>query len=337
MNRKKSNQAYKWILLWAVLIATVITAVCAGRYMVPLRDVGKILIRAVRGTLTGSMEESVVLSIRLPRIIVTILIGAGMAASGSAFQGIFQNPLVSPDVLGVSSGAALGAVIGIMISGIGLLSMSLAMVFGIGSVVVTYFFSKVKGQSTALSLILSGMIVQALMNALISLIKYTADPYSKLPQITYWLMGSYAQSSYHDIQLIIIPVGISLAVLFALRWRMNILSLGDEEASALGINPKRLRVIIIGACTLISSCAVMISGIVGWVGLVIPHMTRMLVGVDHQKLIPASMITGAVYLTLVDMVARCAIESEIPIGILTAIVGAPVFAILFKKTGGNAQ
>ena len=257
-----------------------------------------------------------------------------MAASGAAFQGIFQNPLVSPDVLGVSSGAAFGAVIGIMISGTGPLAMALSMIAGIGSVALTYVFSKVKGQSTTLSLILAGMIVQALMNALVSLVKYTADPYSKLPQITYWLMGSFASASYKDVALVVVPIGASLLILFLLRWRMNILSLGDEEAAALGVNPGKLRIIIIAASTLISASSVMIAGIVGWVGLVIPHMTRMMFGVDHQELIPASMINGAIYLTLIDLIARSATEAEIPIGILTALVGAPFFAVLFKKTGG---
>ena len=260
-----------------------------------------------------------------------------MAASGAAFQGIFQNPLVSPDVLGVSSGAALGAVIGIMIAGTGPLAMLLSMLAGIGSVILTYAFSKVRGQSTALSLILAGMIVQALMNALVSLVKYTADPYSKLPQITYWLMGSFSSASYKDVALVALPIGGSLLVLFLLRWRMNILSLGDEEAAALGVNPGRIRVIIIAASTLISASSVMIAGIIGWVGLVIPHVVRMMFGVDHQELIPASMVSGAIYLTLIDLIARSATEAEIPIGILTAIVGAPFFAVLFKRTGGADQ
>lgn len=192
---------------------------------------------------------------------------------------------------------------------------------------------KVKGQSTTLSLILAGMIVQALMNALVSLVKYTADLYSKLPQITYWLMGSFASASYKDVALVVVPIGASLLILFLLRWRMNILSLGDEEAAALGVNPGKLRIIIIAASTLISASSVMIAGMVGWVGLVIPHVTRMMFGVDHQELIPASMINGAIYLTLIDLIARSATEAEIPIGILTALVGAPFFAVLFKKTG----
>jgi iron complex transport system permease protein len=333
----KKATGIKWVILFAVLILIFFLSLFLGRYLVPLDQVCKILLASFNGQRSGTMAESVVLNIRLPRILLTMLVGAGLASSGAAFQGVFQNPLVSPDVLGVSSGAALGAVIGIMIVGTGTLAMILSMAFGIGSVIITWFFSKIKGQSSVLSLILAGMIVQALMNALVSLVKYTADPYSKLPQITYWLMGSFSSASYNDIMLIVFPVCISLIVLFLLRWRINILSLGDEEAMAMGINPGITRGIIITACTVISASAVMISGIVGWVGLVIPHITRMIFGVDHQKMIPASMVCGAIYLTLIDLLARSATEAEIPIGILTAVVGAPVFMILFKHTGGNAE
>lgn len=334
MNNKKG---LKWFLLLLTLLLVFFISLFLGRYMVSPVRVVEILANALRGKLSGGIEESVVLNIRLPRLLLTLLVGAGMAASGAAFQGIFQNPLVSPDVLGVSSGAALGAVIGIMIAGTGPLAMLLSLLVGIGSVILTYAFSKVKGQSTALSLILAGMIVQALMNALVSLVKYTADPYSKLPQITYWLMGSFASASYKDVALVALPIGGSLLVLFLLRWRMNILSLGDEEAAALGVKPEHIRAVIIAASTLISASSVMIAGIVGWVGLVIPHVVRMIFGVDHQELIPASMVSGAIYLTLIDLIARSATEAEIPIGILTAIVGAPFFAVLFKRTGGADQ
>ena len=307
-----------------------------GRYMVAPGQVFDILVRAVTGNLCGEIEESVIINIRLPRILITLLIGAGMAASGTAFQGLFQNPLVSPDVLGVSSGAAFGAVLGIIVSGLGYFSMALAMICGVLSVVMTYILSKVKGQSTVLSLVLSGMIVQALMNALVSLLKYTADPYSKLPAITYWLMGSFSTASYNDLKLVGIPVAVSLLILFLLRWRINILSLGDEEAAALGVNPVRIRVLIIASSTVISACSVTIAGVIGWVGLVIPHITRMIFGVDHKDIIPASMLLGGIYLTVIDLIARSAMESERPIGILTALIGAPVFAVLFKKTGGGS-
>ena len=307
-----------------------------GRYMVAPGQVFDILVRAVTGNLCGEIEESVIINIRLPRILITLLIGAGMAASGTAFQGLFQNPLVSPDVLGVSSGAAFGAVLGIIVSGLGYFSMALAMICGVLSVVMTYILSKVKGQSTVLSLVLSGMIVQALMNALVSLLKYTADPYSKLPAITYWLMGSFSTASYNDLKLVGIPVAVSLLILFLLRWRINILSLGDEEAAALGVNPVRIRVLIIASSTVISACSVTIAGVIGWVGLVIPHITRMIFGVDHKDIIPASMLLGGIYLTVIDLIARSAMESEILIGILTALIGAPVFAVLFKKTGGGS-
>lgn len=334
--KKKKKSLIKWSVLWICFGAVAFVSLLLGRYMVAPGQVFDILVRAVTGNLCGEIEESVIINIRLPRILITLLIGAGMAASGTAFQGLFQNPLVSPDVLGVSSGAAFGAVLGIIVSGLGYFSMALAMICGVLSVVMTYILSKVKGQSTVLSLVLSGMIVQALMNALVSLLKYTADPYSKLPAITYWLMGSFSTASYNDLKLVGIPVAVSLLILFLLRWRINILSLGDEEAAALGVNPVRIRVLIIASSTVISACSVTIAGVIGWVGLVIPHITRMIFGVDHKDIIPASMLLGGIYLTVIDLIARSAMESEIPIGILTALIGAPVFAVLFKKTGGGS-
>ncbi|MCI6004472.1 MAG: iron ABC transporter permease [Blautia sp.] len=334
--KKKKKSLIKWSVLWICFGAVAFVSLLLGRYMVAPGQVFDILVRAVTGNLCGEIEESVIINIRLPRILITLLIGAGMAASGTAFQGLFQNPLVSPDVLGVSSGAAFGAVLGIIVSGLGYFSMALAMICGVLSVAMTYILSKVKGQSTVLSLVLSGMIVQALMNALVSLLKYTADPYSKLPAITYWLMGSFSTASYNDLKLVGIPVAVSLLILFLLRWRINILSLGDEEAAALGVNPVRIRVLIIASSTVISACSVTIAGVIGWVGLVIPHITRMIFGVDHKDIIPASMLLGGIYLTVIDLIARSAMESEIPIGILTALIGAPVFAVLFKKTGGGS-
>jgi iron complex transport system permease protein len=335
MKSFRKHPSVIWLVFCLAFAAAAFMSLLLGRFMLRPSKVLEILAKAVSRNLEGGIEESVVINIRLPRILLTLLLGAGMAASGSAFQGLFQNPLVSPDVLGVSSGAAFGAVLGIMISGVGYLSMALSMIFGIVSVFITFFLSRIKGESTVLSLVLSGMIVQAFMNALVSLMKYMADPYSKLPTITYWLMGSFSTASYNDLKLITIPVGISLVILFCLRWRINILSLGDEEAKALGVNPGRLRVVIILASTVISASSVMVAGIIGWVGLVIPHMTRMITGTDHKDLIPASMLVGGIFMTLIDLVARSMIESEIPIGILTAMIGAPVFAFLFKRSGGE--
>ena len=262
---------------------------------------------------------------------MNILVGAGLAISGVAFQGIFQNPLVSPDVISVSSGSAFGAVLGILLFGMNSYVIVLALLFGILSVVITYSLSKVRGESSVLSLILSGMVITALFSSLISLVKYTADPYDKLPAITYWLMGSFSSSSYSNIKIAIFPIISGIMILYFLRWRINILSLGDEEVKALGMNPVYIRAIIIIAVTIITATCVTLTGIIGWVGLLIPHICRMYIGADNIKLIPTSCIMGAIFMLIIDGIARTATSSEIPIGILTSLIGAPFFIIIFKK------
>lgn len=333
------KKLFKVSIIWCMLIISLgiifLIGLFAGRYSISPVEVLNVLINSIKGIKTDSMNESIVLNIRLPRAVLTMLIGAGLAVSGVAFQGMFQNPLVSPDVLGVSAGSAFGAVLGIMICGMGSTAMLLSVSIGMVTIVITYLLSRIKGESTVLSLVLSGMIISSLMNALISLMKYMADPYEKLPAITYWLMGSFSTASYNDIKLISVPMIVCITILFLLRWRINILSLGDEEAYSLGINPKKTRNIIILCATVITSCSVMCVGIIGWVGLVIPHIARMIFGVDHKNLVPASVILGAGFLTIIDIVARSISSIEIPIGILTALIGAPFFALCFKRNGGS--
>ena len=207
----------------------------------------------------------------------------------------------------------------------------LAMTFGILSVGLTYILSKVRGESSTLSLVLSGMVMTSLFGSLISLIKYTADPYDKLPAITYWLMGSFSNISYSEIKLASIPILSGIFILYLLRWRINILSLGDEEVRSLGLNPSNTRTLIIILVTLITATCVTVTGIIGWIGLLIPHICRMFIGVDNTKLIPSSCITGAIFMLIIDGIARTATASEIPIGILTSLVGAPFFIVIFKR------
>ncbi|WP_373219867.1 FecCD family ABC transporter permease [Ruminococcus sp. 5_1_39BFAA] len=216
-------------------------------------------------------------------------------------------------------------------------AMALSMAGGLLTVFLTYMLAKISGQSTTISLILAGMIMSSMMNALISLAKYTADPYSKLPAITYWLLGSFANSTYGTLRLVALPMIVSIIVIMLLRWKLNILSMGDEEAMTMGVNPVRVRLIIIMACTVLTACSVMATGIIGWVGLVIPHISRILMGADHKNLIPASAIIGGVFMVAVDIIARSVMAAEIPIGILTALIGAPFFAVLFRRIGGNTR
>ena len=330
---QKSKNIIIWLVLLVVLAGIFIFSLFMGRYMVSPAGVLKILWHSLRGLPQDSMDASVVMNIRLPRTILALLVGAGLATAGAAYQGLFQNPLVSPDVLGTSAGAAFGAVLGILLSGMDYRAMALSVIFGLLSVVLVFLLSMLSGQTTVISLVLSGMIVQALMNALISLSKYVADPTEKLPAITYWLMGSFISANYGLLKLVTIPILLGIAVIFALRWRINVLSMGDEECISLGIDPVKTRGAIIIACTLITAASVMATGVIGWVGLVIPHIARMLVGVDHNRLVPASALTGGAFMILVDVLARSITDSELPIGILTALIGAPFFAVLFWKRG----
>ncbi len=276
-------------------------------------------------------EYNIVYIIRLPRVIAAVLVGSGLALAGAAYQGLFKNPLVSPDILGVSSGAGFGASLAILLSAGAFMTQLSAFCFGILAVAITYLLSRVYRTTPTLILVLSGIIVGAFFTALISLTKYLADPYEKLPAITFWLMGSLAAVRYSDLLLVAPPMLAAAAILILIRWRINLLAVGDDEARALGIDTKRMSQIIIICSTLITAGAVCIAGIIGWVGLVVPHLGRMLVGPDYRKLLPVTIIIGASYLLIIDDIARNLTRAEIPLGILTAIIGAPFFAYLLRK------
>ena len=279
--------------------------------------------------------DTIVLKVRLPRLLAGLLVGAGLSVAGSSFQGLFRNPLVSPHILGVTSGAGFGAALAILIFPHVLAIQALSFVFGLAAVGMTYMLSRVYRTAPVLMLVLAGIIVGALFSASTSFLKYIADPVNQMPSIVFWLLGSLNNVSGADIAFAgpLILAGITGLVL--IRWRINIVSLGEEEARALGVHTERIRAGVIICATVISACAVSISGIIGWIGLVIPHIGRLLVGPDNRVLIPATALIGGAYLVLVDILARSLTESEIPIGILTAMVGAPIFAYLLKK-GRNA-
>ena len=280
-----------------------------------------------------SQVTSIIENVRFPRITAAIMIGAALSVAGAGYQGVFRNPMVSPDILGASAGAGFGASLGILFGLAGVGVQLTSFLFGLGAVAITYYISKAVGRrdSTTLVLVLAGIVVGALFSAFISIIKYVADPFSQLPEITFWLMGGLSTIEGMDLLMMLAPLGIGFAVLIALRWRINVLSFGDEEAAALGVNTERLRLGVIIAATLVTSSAVSIAGQIGWVGLVIPHFTRMMVGPNYRYLLPASLLVGAIYLLLVDNIARNLLTVEIPLGILTAIIGAPVFIFLLLK------
>jgi iron complex transport system permease protein len=273
-----------------------------------------------------------VLGIRGPRVLAAMLVGGALSVAGAAFQGLFRNPLVSPDILGASSGAALGAIIGIYFS-LDVLSIeALAFAGGLAAVAAVYVIgSSVRGSDPLLVLVLTGVVIGALLGAGVGLIKYLADPYNQLPAMTFWLLGSLAGVNPADLWPLLGPVAVGTAALLALRWRLNAMSLPDEEARALGLPTGVLRVAIIGAATLVTAASVATGGIIGWVGLVVPHLARFLVGPDFARLLPTAAILGGGYLLFVDTVARSASSVEIPLGILTAAIGTPFFIWLLAS------
>lgn len=279
--------------------------------------------------------DIVVFDVRLPRLIIVTLVGASLSVSGASFQGILKNPLVSPDILGVASGAGFGASLAIVLSQSPASFQLFAFIFGIVAVVLAYGINSLYRTSSTLILVLSGVIVETFFSSLIALTKYVADPLNKLPAITYWLLGSFASVSNNDVIQFGAPMIIGVAVLLLLRWRVNALSLPDTEAKALGLNVRRLQVVIIFFATLITASAVCVSGIIGWVGLIVPHIARMLFGPNNSKVLPASVLIGVSYLIIIDDIARTLLPNEIPIGILTGIIGAPFFGyLLFRQRVG---
>lgn len=285
-------------------------------------------------TWTDAMEI-VVIRIRLPRALMAMMVGAGLSISGAAFQGMFNNPLVSPYLLGVSSGAGFGAALAILFESSTIAIQFYSFLFGIIAVVLTYSISRVYKTTPLLMLVLSGVVVSSLFMALISLIKFVADPEEKLPTIVFWIMGSLGGVRLGDILLIFPPIVLGMVGLLLVRWRINLMSMGDREAKAMGTKVELLKAIIIICTTMISAAAVSVCGIIGWVGLVIPHICRMWVGPDHKVLLPTTIVVGACYLLLIDNFARTMTSSEIPLGILTAIIGAPFFAYLLRRSKGG--
>ncbi len=321
------------LILAISLVAVSIVSLMSGQMHVRPGLVVKILVSRIVAMQANwpATLESVVIDVRLPRLLAGLLIGSGLSISGASFQGLFRNPLVDPHILGVSAGAGFGAALGILFFGNFFMVQLLSFLFGLFAVLMTYALSRTYRSTPVLMLVLAGIIIGALFSAATSLLKYIADPVNQMPSIVFWLLGSLNNASNKDLAIVGPIVLSGIIVLFLVRWRINLLTMGDEDAHALGVNTGQLRAIIIACATLISASAVCISGIIGWVGLVIPHIGRLLVGADNKHLLPVSALIGAIYLVAVDLIARTAMESEIPIGILTAFIGAPIFAYLLRK------
>lgn len=335
-NKENNSSNSKLIFLIGILLFLIIVALSAGRYPIHIFDVWGTLISRLFGmeTAVPSAVQTVIFNLRIPRILAAILIGFALSVSGAAYQGIFRNPLVSPDILGVSAGAGFGATLAILNSWSSLGIIASAFLFALLAVWLTYFIgNKIKntGEIT-LILVLGGILVGTVFSSLVSLMKTVADPYEKLPAITYWLMGSLNSIKMTEVYLVLPFILVSIVPLWLFRWQLNLLAFGDEEAKSLGVNTERLRLVVIMCATLLTASAVSISGMIGWVGLVIPHFARAVVGPNYQKLIPVSILIGGSFLLAVDTIARSLLSMEIPLGILTSLIGAPFLVYLLSRS-----
>lgn len=326
--------------IWAIgiiitLVITMLVAMGVGRYSISISDIINTLLPT--NLSSGNVDpnvKTVIYNIRLPRVLIAALAGSGLAVAGAAFQSLFSNSLATPDTLGVATGASFGAALGIIL-GFGSVGIQMcAFILGIVCVGLVYFISKVKGQRSMVMIILAGMVISALFQAMVSLLKYVADPQDVLPQITFWLMGSLSGVGFEELALGTPFIIIGIVIIFLLRWKMNMLSLNEDESKSLGVNVKFVRLLVIISAALITASVVSICGNIGWVGLLIPHIARMMFGNNNKYVIPASIGFGAIFMVVIDTIARSATAAEIPISILTAVIGAPFFIILLRKTGG---
>jgi iron complex transport system permease protein len=324
-----------WLLLGLPLPVFLI-ALTLGRYHVEVGDVVRLLLSPFAPELAADVPNLetarvVVLRLRVPRMLVATMIGASLASTGAAFQGIFKNPLVDSNLLGVTSGAGFGAALMLLLQQDMFQVQAAAFGFGLLAVAVAFFGSRLYNTAPMIVLVLMGVLIGSFFTSLTSLLKYLADPLDTLPEITFWLMGGLADVTWDDVPLLALITGGGAVFLWLIRWRLNILSLGDEEATALGINPTRLKLAVIVCATLMTAIAVSVGGVIGWVGLVIPHAGRILVGPDHKRLIPASMSLGATFLLVIDNISRTLWASEVPLGVLTGLVGVPLLIVLLRR------
>ena len=328
------RRARLWIVvLAAVLLALFLVSFVLGRYDVPLWQVVRILLSKVlplEATWTANMAVAV-LNVRLPRILLACLVGCALSTAGTAYQSVFRNPMAAPDILGASSGACFGAALAILL-GLGRGGVTaLAFAASLVTVALVYVIARRIRGNQVVNLLLSGIMISSLFSAGTSYIKLVADPTNQLPAITYWLMGSLSGTRMQDVAFALLPMAAGLIPLLLLRWRINLLTLDEEEARSMGVNATALRLVVILCATVLTAASVSISGMIGWVGLVIPHLSRKLVGNDCRRLLPAAMLLGAIFLLLVDNVSRNLLAVEIPIGILTAFIGAPFFIYLMTR------
>lgn len=319
------------LLCMGLLAACLLLSLGIGRYPV---SPGEILTWITGGTGLDGNVPLVMLQIRMPRLVAAVAVGGALALAGASYQGLFRNPMVSPDILGVSSGSGFGAALAILLSMPAAAVQLMSFTGGITAVLVAVSISKVigKGRDSVLVLVLSGIVVSSLFGALLSMLKYIADPLDKLPAITFWLLGSLVDIRPMDLA-VVLPVVVGATIPLALvSWKLNVMSFGEEEARSLGVPTGVMRAIIIVCATMVSASVISVCGIIGWIGLVVPHIARFLTGPDHRMLFPVSFLFGGTFMLAVDTIARSAASVEIPLGIITAVAGAPFFVWIMKQS-----
>lgn len=321
------NKKLVIFVIFAILAVAAVSSLFIGRYNIPFEEA----LPTLFGSEKNERTKIILLEIRLPRILMSVMVGACLSAAGAVYQGVFHNPMSSPDILGASNGAAFGAALAILMGFSGNAVTVFAFVFGLLTVGIICLISEKAHDKKAVTLILSGIMVSSLFSAGTSFIKLVADPSDQLPAITYWLMGSLSGARLEQVAYAAIPMVLGLLPMILLRWRINILTLEDDESRALGINTKKLRFVMIICSTLVTAASVSVSGMIGWVGLVIPHMARKLVGCNYKYLLPASILLGGTFLLAVDNISRNLFATEIPIGILTSVIGAPFFLSMILR------
>ena len=333
--------SFNRVLGFSIFIALIIMLLSLGigRYSLTMTQVVNILLEPVRGLKPEitAVERQIIWSVRMPRILLAFCAGAGLALSGAALQGVFHNPLVDPHVIGVSSGAAFGGTLAILLSFSSPLLLLSTFVFGLLALLLVFLINASFTHRNVLALVLSGIILSGFFSALVSLLQYLADTEEKLPSIVFWLLGSFATANWDKLILITPLLIIAITLLLKMRWQLNALSLGDQDAKTLGMPIVRIRWLILVCCAVIVSLQVAVSGNIGWVGLIIPHIARMLVGADHRKLLPLSLVIGGCYMILVDDLARMITSAEVPLGIITALLGTPIFAWLLYRTQRRSE
>ncbi len=333
--KKTAENTIFYIILGILPFLAALICLGIGRYSMSVSETVTTLFSKFTNAKVDNTAYTVIFNVRLPRIILAAVVGAGLSCAGAAFQGLFSNPLATPDTLGVASGASFGAVLAMLIGGNMIGIQGMALIFGLISCLITFLIGRSSRRGSIVMIVLAGLVVSSVFEALVSLMKYVADPQDELPVITYWLMGSMSRANYKNLVMGIPFIVIGIIIIFALRWRLNILSFNEDEARSLGVNVKILRAAFILASSMITASCVSMCGQVGWVGLLVPHISRMMRGNNNCKVIPVSISLGAFFMIVMDTFARSATASEIPISILTAIIGAPVFIVLLKKTGGS--